>query len=369
MRYFKLPDLGEGLQEAEIIEWHVKPGDQVMCDQLLLSVETAKAIVDVPSPCDGVIANLFGKPGDILHIGEPLVEFEGGEDDSGTVVGEIKSRDDRGGEETFIIGGTASSGHGDIHATPAIRALAKRLQVNLQDVIASGRHGMITHDDVERAARLRESHGEAELLRGVRRTMAIAMAKAHAEVVKVTIEDDVDLHAWGKNFDVTMRLVRAIGVACGKEPGLNCWFDGATLRRRLLKQVDLGIAVDTPDGLFVPVLRNINERTAEDLRAGLDALRVAVEKRKIPPAELQGATIALSNYGMMAGRYADPVVVPPMVCIVGAGQIRDRVVAFKGQPAVHPVLPLSLSFDHRVITGGEAARFLAALMADLVSVD
>ncbi|MGD9660333.1 MAG: dihydrolipoamide acetyltransferase family protein [Porticoccaceae bacterium] len=369
MRYFKLPDLGEGLHEAEIIEWHVQPGDTVVTDQLLLSVETAKAIVDVPSPCDGVIANLFGKPGDILHTGEPLVEFEGAADDSGTVVGEIKSREAPGAEETFIIGGRSSIERSDIQVTPAIRALAKRLKVDLHDVSPSGRHGIITHGDVERAARLRESHGESELLRGVRRTMAINMARAHAEVVKVTIEDDVDLYAWGQHYDVTVRLVRAIGVACEKEPGLNCWFDGATLRRRVLKQVDLGIAVDTPDGLFVPVLRNITGRTVEDLRAGLDALRAAVKDRKIPPAELQGATIALSNYGMMAGRYADPVVVPPMVCIVGAGQLRERVVAFEGQPAVHPVLPLSVSFDHRVVTGGEAARFLAALMDDLVCVD
>lgn len=370
MRYFKLPDLGEGLQEAEIVEWHIKPGDSVTTDQLIVSVETAKAIVDVPSPCAGVIASCFGKPGDLLHIGEPLVEFAGASDDSGTVVGRIEARADSGADdddddEHFLIGGSTTGAHPELRATPAIRALAKRLQVELADIQASGRHGLITHDDVERAARLRDSHGDTELLRGVRRTMAQNMARAHADVVKVTLQDDADLHRWLAATDPTLRLVRAIGIACQREPGLNCWFDGVNLRRRLLSRVDLGIAVDTPDGLFVPVLRQITERPAADVRRGLDALRAAVRARKIPPAELQGATITLSNFGMLAGRYADPVVMPPSVAIIGAGKIREEVVACNGAVAIHPRMPLSLSFDHRAVTGGEAARFLAALMADL----
>jgi pyruvate dehydrogenase E2 component (dihydrolipoamide acetyltransferase) len=181
--------------------------------------------------------------------------------------------------------------------------------------------------------------------------------------------DDADIEHWAKEEDITMRLVHAIGKACEQSPALNGWFDGEQLSRRLMKKVDLGIAVDTEEGLFVPVLRDITQRDLTDLRQGLDRLRADVIKRKIPPAEMQGATITLSNFGTIAGRYANPVVVPPQIAIVGAGVIRDEVVAItkggKRSSAVHRVLPLSVTFDHRAVTGGEAARFMRMLLEDL----
>jgi 2-oxoisovalerate dehydrogenase E2 component (dihydrolipoyl transacylase) len=133
----------------------------------------------------------------------------------------------------------------------------------------------------------------------------------------------------------------------------------------VLKQIHVGIAVDTPDGLFVPVLRDVGNRDPADLRRGLDAMRADVKARKIPPEELRGNTITLSNFGMIAGKYAAPVVMPPTVAILGAGRIFDQVVAVNGTPAVHRVMPLSLTFDHRTVNGGEAGRFLAAVIADL----
>jgi 2-oxoisovalerate dehydrogenase E2 component (dihydrolipoyl transacylase) len=133
----------------------------------------------------------------------------------------------------------------------------------------------------------------------------------------------------------------------------------------LVKHIDLGIAVDLEGGLIVPVLRNIGERVAKDLRAGLDRLRADAAARSIPPEELRGATITLSNFGMIGGRFANLVVVPPQVAIVGAGRIGQRVVAHEGQPAVRRILPLSLTFDHRVVTGGEATRVLMTLNSDL----
>ena len=383
MKYFKLPDLGEGLPEAEIVEWHVTVGDAVKTDQIIVSVETAKAIVEVPSPVDGVIASLFGQAGDLIHTGEPLVEFEGGESqDSGTVVGEMKTAGDVVEEDNFIIGSpnrTASTasqnispttpqvsqGHSSVLATPAIRALAKRLQVDLSLIKATGPNGMITADDVEKACQLQEEHGASEPLKGVRRAMAINMAKAHAEVPQVFINDDANIRKWKEGTDPTIRLVRAIGVACQAVPALNTWYDGASMSRRLMSQVDIGIAVDTPDGLFVPVLRNVTERKPEDLREGLDQLRSDVKSRKIPPKELMGATITLSNFGTIAGRYANPIVVPPTVAIIGAGRTREEVIPHKGELAIHPIMPISLSVDHRAVTGGEAARFLKALIEDL----
>src|SRR5436190_1862803 len=157
----------------------------------------------------------------------------------------------------------------------------------------------------------------------------------------------------------------SISTACKAEPSLNAWYNAEAGERRLLTRVDVGIAVDLEGGLLVPVLRNVGERDSADLRTGLNRMRADAAARSIPPEELRGATITLSNFGMIGGRYANLVVVPPQVAIVGAGRVAQRVLAYQGQPAVRRALPLSLTFDHRAVTGGEAARFLVALKADL----
>jgi len=363
VRIFKLPDLGEGLQEAEIVEWHVKPGDEVQADQPLLSVETAKAIVEIPAPYSGRIEKLYAKPRDIVHLGAPLVGYEGSGDegDSGTVVGEMQVGLQVVAEEPVGFGRGATG----IKVSPAVRAIAHRLDVDLSLVTPSGPDALITAADVQRAAKLLAEAGPPEPLRGVRRAMARNMALAHAEVAPATIIDDADIHAWVPGTDVTIRLVRAIVAGCKAEPALNAWYDSHALARRVLKKIDVGIAVDTPDGLFVPVLRDAGNRDAADLRSGLDRMHTDVNARKIPPEELRGYTITLSNFGMIAGKYAAPVVVPPTVAILGAGRIADQVVAVGGSAAVHRIMPLSLTFDHRAVAGGEAGRFLAAVIADL----
>jgi pyruvate dehydrogenase E2 component (dihydrolipoamide acetyltransferase) len=372
MRVFKLPDLGEGLQEAEISEWHVAPDDVVAIDQPLLAVETAKAIVEIPSPRAGKIKRLFGKPGDILEVGAPLVEFAGeAEDteaapaspDAGTVVGRVEKGEEVARERATPAG---RAGAQAVKATPAVRALARRLEVDLAIVTPSGPNDTVTARDVERVARIFRDLGPLEPLHGVRRTMARSMAQAHAEVAPVTVNDDADLGAWWpRSGDLMLRLIRAIAAGCKAEPALNAWFDSRALGRRVLPQIHLGIAVDTPDGLFVPVLRNIGERSAEDLRAGLERLRRDTSARTIPPEEMRGYTFTLSNFGTFGGRYANPIVQPPTVGILGAGRVRDEVVAVDGAPAVRPLLPLSLTFDHRAVTGGEATRFLAAVIKSL----
>lgn len=364
MRIFKLPDLGEGLQEAEIVEWHVKVGDEVKADQPVVSVETAKAVVEVPSPHAGKIEKLFGGKGDIVHLGEPLVGYAGdGEDsDAGTVVGQMSV-----GKEVVDEAPVESAARtgGAIKATPAVRALARRLEVELAMVTPSGPDGLITVADVQRVANILKEAGPAESLRGVRRAMARNMALAHSEVVPATLVDDADIHAWAKGTDVTIRLVRAIVAGVKAEPSLNVWYDSKAGSRRLVRKIDIAIAVDTPDGLFVPVLRDVGNRDAADLRRGLDRMRADVQARTIPPEELRGGTITLSNFGMIGGRYSAPVVLPPSVAIVGAGRIFEGVVASNGQPAVHRILPLSITFDHRAVTGGEAGRFMAAMVGDL----
>jgi 2-oxoisovalerate dehydrogenase E2 component (dihydrolipoyl transacylase) len=461
-KQFLLPDLGEGLPDATIVEWYVKVGDTIRLDENLVSMETAKAVVDVPSPVSGKVLKLAGGAGDVIVTGSMLAEFEidpnlpqraegqdtghhhgpskgagahapsdgdkviasdeGGEisetdkpepsagrEDAGTVVGAMQSSDAVRSEAAVAVGG--------VKAMPAVRALARKLGVDIARVRATGADGVVTMDDVKRAAAdgsakagaaprtsaadmrahfeaarpavpapaaqpqrtpmsasgkpMRtqppsvQASGQPEQLKGVRRNMARVMADAHAKVVPTTLVDDADLHAWIGKQDITARLIRAIVTACKTVPALNAWFDGEKLSRTLHPQVDIGIAVDTDDGLFVPALRNADMLDARGIREGINRLRVQVEDRSISATELQGYTISLSNFGMFAGRYATPVVVPPCVAIVGAGKLCHDVVAVIGGIEVHRRLPISLTFDHRACTGGEAARFLKALLDDL----
>lgn len=451
---FLLPDLGEGLPDATIVEWFVKEGDTIRLDDNLVSMETAKAVVEVPSPVSGKVIRLAGGPGDIIVTGKMLAEFEidpsmpqraegqdtghhhgagshapedgdkvvasdeggvisdAGEEapkgearaDSGTVVGAMQSSDAVRSEQAVAVGG--------VKAMPAVRAMARKLGVDIARVRASGADGVVTMDDVKRAAAdgsakpgaapasraadrvaapapaaapaptqrstlsqggkpMRtqppgvSASGQPEQLKGVRRNMARVMADAHAKVVPTTLCDDADLHAWIGKQDITARLVRAIVAACKAVPALNAWFDGDNLSRTLHPHVDIGIAVDTEDGLFVPALRNADMLDGAGVRGAIQRLRAQVEDRTIPATELSGYTISLSNFGMFAGRYATPVVVPPCVAIIGAGKLSHDVVAVMGGIEVHRRMPISLTFDHRACTGGEAARFLKALLDDM----
>ncbi|QCO67033.1 2-oxo acid dehydrogenase subunit E2 [Luteimonas yindakuii] len=470
---FKLPDLGEGLPDATIVEWAVKVGDTIRLDEPLVSMETAKAVVDVPSPFSGKVLKLAGAAGDVIETGAVLAEFEidpnlpqraegqdtghhhgptpgkgvgsqdpapdhrvvasseggaieatdeiqpeaksepGARADSGTVVGAMQSSDAVLTEQASSVGG--------VRAMPAVRAMARKLKVDITRVRATGSDGVVTMADVKQAAAdgsapmgsaraaggegnaasspssaLRapspaggrrdadqrtamsasgkpmrtqppsvSASGQPEQLKGVRRNMARVMADAHAKVVPTTLVDDADLHSWIGKQDITARLVRAICAACKAVPALNAWFDGDKLVRTLHPQVDIGIAVDTDDGLFVPALRNADVLDAAGVRSAIQRLRAQVEDRSIPASELSGYTISLSNFGMFAGRYATPVVVPPTVAIIGAGKLSQDVVAVMGGIEVHRRMPISLTFDHRACTGGEAARFLRALLDDL----
>ena len=366
MKEFKLPDLGEGLQEGEIVSWHVNEGDRVTVDQSLVSVETDKAVVELPSPYTGTIAKLCAAVGDIVPVGDPLVRFEGEDSDAatadkGTVVGDVAVSADVVEEKPQSVGGKTAA----VKATPAVRALAKRHKIDLSVVTPSGPNGVITKGDIERVAKIFAEVGPLEPLRGVRRVMAANMARANTEVVPVTVLDEADIHAWKDGADITVRLIRALVAGCKAEPALNAWYDSEAVGRRLLSSVHLGIAVDTRDGLFVPVLRDVQEMKPKQIREEITRLREKVKDRSVDPNELRGNTITLSNFGMIAGRFANPIVMPPTVAILGAGKICDKVVAHEGKPAVHRLLPLSLTFDHRAIMGGEACRFLAAVIEDL----
>jgi pyruvate dehydrogenase E2 component (dihydrolipoamide acetyltransferase) len=386
MTVFKLPDLGEGLSEAEILRWHVKVGDHIDVDAPMLSVETAKAVVEVPSPVSGTITALHAQPGDRIEIGAPLIEFEvegGGTaaaDDSGPVVGHMPGLSDDDAAAAALEAANAVTGP-RVRAVPAARALARSLGVEVGSLTGTGRGGLITLDDVMAvglparttasklhpapSARPPAAGGDVEVLRSLRRAMAQSMSLSRDSVMACSVFDDADLHAWGSGRDYTTRVLRAITAGVRAEPGLNAWFDGQSQSRTLFEQIDVGIAVDTIDGLLVPVIRHVEKRTPAQLRAELDRLKRAAHDRTVAGEELRNFTIMLSNFGSMAGRYATPIVVPPAVAILGTGRVRRDVIAAEERVEVHPRMPLSLTFDHRVVTGGEAVRFLGAVITDL----
>lgn len=368
MRIFNLPDLGEGLTEAEIHEWFVNEGDMVKADQPMVSMETAKAVVDVPAPFSGRVEKLYGKVGDIIPTGSPLIAFSQTESsttqDAGTVVGEIQT------SETILeeaaTGIEVSQNIAPlIKAIPAVRALANKLHIDLNAVKGTGPQGSITREDVERAANSQSSDSKKITLQGARRTMIQSMAKAHAEVVPVTLHEDADIFQWNEQEDITVRLIRAVQAACVTEPLLNAHFHSQTTTKEIFKFVNLGIAVDTPDGLYVPVIKDIANLDNKALREKLEEFKDKAKKQTFSPSELKGATITLSNFGSIAGRYANPIIVPPTVAIIGIGKKRFEVVPHNNQAVIHPIIPISLSFDHRAATGGEASRFLAAFIKHL----
>jgi 2-oxoisovalerate dehydrogenase E2 component (dihydrolipoyl transacylase) len=408
MNTFNLPDLGEGLAEAEIVRWHVEAGDRISADAPLLAVETAKAIVEVPSPFSGTIAAIHGKPGDTVATGALLVEFAPA--DAGTVVGAMPTADESfrfgagpsaSGSPSCSTSGAPNTGGANnppdsaisanpdrVRAIPAARALATRLGLDITQIQGTGRGQLVTVDDVLRMTPARvppianlphrnigeaqgaqlpgvASQDKGEKLKGPRRAMAQSMATSRDHVMGCTLFDDADLQGWQPEQDITSRILRAIAEGCGAEPGLNAWFDGEALTRQVLSHIDVAIAVDTPEGLIVPVIRNIRGRPVAELRRDVDRLKRDTRERTVRPEDLRNFTFMLSNFGMIAGRYATPVVVPPAVAILGCGRLSHDVIATQNRIEAHRRMPLSLTFDHRCVTGGEAARFLAAVIRDL----
>lgn len=371
MKTFYLPDLGEGLAEAEIREWYIKVGDVVKVDQPLVSMETAKAVVDVPSPYAGKIIELHGNANEIVKTGAPFITFETNEvtGDKGSVVGKLETSEKKWDDGSVIIG-AAKAKSVSVKAMPAARVLASQMNVDLHQVTPTGPQGLITADDVKRYLHVQPAAsqpipitskkltGDTEALHGVRRVMAQAMTQSHQEVVPVTIIEDADITDLPPKTDITVRVLNAIVAAVKAEPSLNAWFDGRTMERKLFEEVNVGLAVDTEEGLFVPVIKNVQSQSKEKLREMIDTYKQSVRTRSISPSDMQGATITLSNFGMIAGRYATPIIVPPSVAILGCGRSREVVVPKEGKVVIGRSMPLSLTFDHRAVTGGEATRFL-----------
>jgi pyruvate dehydrogenase E2 component (dihydrolipoamide acetyltransferase) len=386
LQEFKFPDVGEGIAEGEIIRWLVKEGDAVKEDQDLLEVETDKAILTLNSPYTGKVTKLHGKEGDIIKVGDVLTTVDAGgkeanapeaeKKDSGTVVGSL------GDDEVVEV-------VRPVQAMPAVRALAKQTGIDLARVKGTGPGGRITKEDVEKAAAKTAQQTSAEAdaygsvekvpLRGIRRTVAKRMAEASKRVAEVTIWEDADVTdleqvrakeqrvAEEKGVKLTYLpfLIKAVIPALKAHPYFNASLDEAVEAIILKKYFNIGIAVDTSDGLIVFVIKDADKKNILDLAREIAALAEKARHRKIDLHELKGSTFTITNYGIVGASYGTPIINYPEVAIVGLGKIEDRPVVRSGQIAIRKIMPLSLAFDHRVIDGVEAGRFLGVVIQHL----
>jgi pyruvate/2-oxoglutarate dehydrogenase complex dihydrolipoamide acyltransferase (E2) component len=337
----KLPDLGEGLTEGEIARWLVSEGQEVAEDDPLVEVQTDKTTVEIPSPAAGKVARILVEEGQVVPVGTVLV-----------VIG-----------EDGVVAAPApepAAGAERVRATPLVRKVAQELGVDLAEVQASGPQGRITEEDVRRAAG--PSEGRREPLRGVRRLIAEQMNRAHREVPPVTWVEECDFG----NVDLELLVpvtLRAAALALKEFPELNARLEGDEIV--YLDRYDLGFAVQTDQGLVVPVARGCDSRPLEELDADVRRLAESARAGRLTPEELRGSTFTVSSAGKLAGLFQTPIVNHPEVAILSLGRIADRPVVRDGELTIRPIGYVALTFDHRVVDGARAAEFGLAVIARL----
>jgi pyruvate dehydrogenase E2 component (dihydrolipoamide acetyltransferase) len=367
---FTLPDLGEGITEGEIRKWLVKEGDSIEEHQTVLEIETDKAIVEVPSPKKGKIFKINKEEGEIAKVGEVLM----------TIAEEGEAVEER--PKSVSVVGVLPEEEEEILATPAVRALAKELAVKLETIKGSGPGGSITKEDVinasEKGKKAEDLYGITERvpLKGLRRTIAKNLVTAHQTMVFVTVMDEADVtDLWNirerekkvleeKGIHLTFLpfFIKAVQHSLAEHPYLNASIDGEKEEIILKKYYNLGIAVDTPDGLMVPVIRDVDKKTVRELASEIQVMSQKAKERKVKLNEMKGSSFTISNWGHFGGTFATPVINYPDAAILGTGRITDKPWVKEGQIVIRKILPLSLTFDHRVTDGADAATFLSKVM-------
>ncbi len=365
----QVPDLGEGLTEAEIVEWLVAVGDTIAANQPIVSVETAKAVVEISAPRAGVLLHQGATAGTVMNVGEVLAVIgDPGETWSGDVAATAAAVSAGAG----AIPATAPPAAPDVRAVPLVRKLAKTLGVDLAAVTGTGPNGQITRRDVEAAAQAESvaAHtpsGEPVALSATRKAIARNMARSWAEIPHVTVwgpADGTRLLAAQKaaNGPLEALLVRAVVPVLTEFPDFNARFDTDLVHS---PTIEIGIAIDTPAGLVVPVLSDAGGRSPQELGAELERLIAAAQDRSLTPAELTGNTFTISNVGAVGGGYGTPIIPHGTTAILSVGRAKDDVVVRNNAIAIAPLIPLALSFDHRVIDGASASRFLNRVIEEI----
>jgi len=418
---FKFPDIGEGISEGKILEWYVKKGQEIEEGDSIVKMETDKVVADIPSPRTGVVKNLFGKVGETINVGDALAEIEIEGDDAEVaeesgkkveveehgfgVVGQIEDAT----SDAFLPSSgegmeddTDSTEQAPAHralATPVARKIAKDLGIDINSVKGTGPAGRVMKDDIKRAFEEKQSgpktkqqrvstsipkeipeRAEVEELSQIRKTIANKMVESkftapHAtaleeveisKLIKLREEKKEQLAKQGIKLTYMAFIVKAVTHALKNHKTLNCRLDMERNRVIYNKYYNIGIAVDTPDGLVVPVIRDADQKSIIELATEIVDMVERAQNRELKLEELKDSTFSVTNYGAIAGIYGVPVINYPDVGILGVGRIlKTPVVNENDEIVVGHLLPLSLSFDHRIVDGAEASRFLKDIMTML----
>jgi pyruvate/2-oxoglutarate dehydrogenase complex dihydrolipoamide acyltransferase (E2) component len=361
---FKLPDLGEGVAEGEIARWLVEVGQEIAEDDPLVEIQTDKTTVEIPSPAGGTVARILVAEGELVPVGTPLVLIGDGD------LAAAPSEEPRTpADEPTPSTTTTTAGHAParVQATPLVRRIAAELGVDLASVEGTGPAGRVTEEDVRAASSAAGGVGETRVpLRGVRRLIAQHLAESHREVPAVTVVEECDLTdlagARGERSYVAYLLAAAVE-GLQTVPELNARLDGDQIV--LLERYDLGVAVQTDEGLVVPVVRGAAALGLDDLDAEAKRLSESARAGTLAPEELRGSTFTVTSAGRLGGLFATPLVNHPEVGILGLHRIADRPAVVDGEIVVRKIGWLSCTFDHRVVDGARASEFLLAVIARL----
>ncbi|MCY0877670.1 MAG: dihydrolipoamide acetyltransferase family protein [Firmicutes bacterium] len=388
-----LPDVGEGIHEAEIVKWRVAPGTQVKAEDPILEIQTDKATVEIPSPVEGRVEELLVQEGAMVRVGTPVIRFEVGKGEQNPSAAPV-------GRSPGTAEPEPSASRRRVLATPAVRKLARELGVDIHEIQGSGEHGRVLAEDVRawqvrrdvkvtapavpppsadiRGASSEEGTGEQRIpLRGTRRAIAEHMVRAMYTAPHVTTMDEVEVSelvalreqlkatAAARQVHLTYLpfIIKAAVSALKRFPYLNASFDDERQEIVLKSRYHIGMAVDDEEGLVVPVIRDADRLSLWELASAIQELSQRAHERRLTRDELTGSTFTITNYGSFGGQYATPVINYPEVAILGTGRIQKKAVVLENDEIVaRPVMSVTLTFDHRVVDGGTAGRFLNQVM-------
>ena len=419
-RSFKLPDLGEGVHEGEVLAVHVSVGQEVKEGDIILEVETDKAAVEIPSPFSGTIAEILVKPGDTVKVGEVMMTFGNGEAAQAAEMGKPEDLPSETVEtEKAVSPSEAAKRKGPVPASPATRRLARELGVDLHRVTPTGSGGLVTADDVRAFADRGKDEVEAPAtgedvpaeapavsipsptlpdftkwgpvervpFRSLRRATAKQMVIAWSQIPHVTSQDQVDItkleafrqkhkaeiQAEGGRLTMTVFALKAVATALKTYPQFNATLDVEAGEIIIKKYFHVGVAVNTDNGLIVPVVRDVDRKSIKELSIELNAIVEQTRSRKISLDDLKGGTFTITNAGAMGGGFFAPIINFPEVAILGMGQgrLQPAVIDKGGKPAIAPrlIMPIVLCIDHRVLDGADAIKFLKLVIDSLQDPD
>jgi len=415
---FKFPDIGEGITEGRIIKWYVNEGQAVESGEPIVNMETDKVVTDIPSPKAGTVVSLFGQEGEIVKVDDPLIELEiagiQGDDAQEIAKDEPQKASEATVDEkgfgvvgTLDVAGDAallpSTDEGlaekpaskivsrkKVLATPVARALARDLGIDINLINGTGPVGRVMKSDIKQykqkvklpepdKLRIEQNLIEYQELTQIRKTIAQNMVQSKQNAPHMTVIDEVEISKLieirdrykqefrekGTSLSYLGFFMKVVAGALEKHPALNSEFDQENNRIAFKKYYNIGIAVDTPDGLVVPVVKNVNQISFLELSEKINDIITRARDRKLTLDDFKDGTFTITNYGSLGGTFGVPVINYPQAAILGIGRIISKPIAENDSIVIGKILPLSMSVDHRIVDGGEAVRFLNQIMTYL----